>query len=28
MAIGYLRVGTYIKLIPYPVTVGFTAALR
>jgi len=27
MAIGYLRVGTYIKLIPYPVTVGFTAGI-
>jgi SulP family sulfate permease len=27
VAIGYLRVGTYIKLIPYPVTVGFTAGI-
>ena len=25
-AIGLLRLGTYIKFIPYPVTVGFTAA--
>lgn len=24
---GYLRLGTYIKFIPYPVTVGFTAAI-
>ena len=27
MAIGYLRLGTYIKFIPYPVTVGFTAGI-
>jgi SulP family sulfate permease len=27
MAIGYLRLGTYIKYIPYPVTVGFTAGI-
>jgi sulfate permease, SulP family len=27
MAIGLLRLGTYIKLIPYPVTVGFTAGI-
>src|SRR5687768_9283565 len=27
VAIGYLRVGTYIKFIPYPVTVGFTAGI-
>lgn len=27
LAIGYLRIGTYIKLIPYPVTVGFTAGI-
>jgi SulP family sulfate permease len=26
-AAGYLRLGTYIKFIPYPVTVGFTAAI-
>ncbi|WP_259781692.1 SulP family inorganic anion transporter [Aestuariispira ectoiniformans] len=25
--IGYLRLGTYIKFIPYPVTVGFTAGI-
>ncbi|TJW40804.1 MAG: sodium-independent anion transporter, partial [Mesorhizobium sp.] len=24
LVIGYLRLGTYIKFIPYPVTVGFT----
>lgn len=24
---GYLRLGSYIKLIPYPVTVGFTAGI-
>lgn len=24
---GYLRLGTYIKFIPYPVTVGFTAGI-
>ncbi|MCU0790271.1 MAG: SulP family inorganic anion transporter [Nitratireductor sp.] len=24
---GYLRLGTYVKFIPYPVTVGFTAAI-
>jgi sulfate permease, SulP family len=27
MATGYLRLGTYIKFIPYPVTVGFTAGI-
>ena len=27
VAAGYLRLGTYIKFIPYPVTVGFTAAI-
>jgi SulP family sulfate permease len=27
MIIGYLRLGTYIKFIPYPVTVGFTAGI-
>jgi SulP family sulfate permease len=27
MAIGYLRLGTYIKFIPYPVTIGFTAGI-
>ena len=27
MAIGYLRLGAYIKFIPYPVTVGFTAGI-
>ncbi len=27
VAIGYLRIGTYIKFIPYPVTVGFTAGI-
>lgn len=27
MAIGFLRLGTYIKYIPYPVTVGFTAGI-
>jgi SulP family sulfate permease len=26
-AAGYLRLGTYIRLIPYPVTVGFTAGI-
>lgn len=26
-AIGWLRLGTYIKFIPYPVTVGFTAGI-
>ena len=26
-AIGYLRLGTYIKFIPYPVTVGFTSGI-
>jgi sulfate permease, SulP family len=25
--VGYLRLGTYIKFIPYPVTVGFTAGI-
>src|SRR5262249_26250655 len=27
VAIGYLRLGTYIKFIPYPVTVGFTSGI-
>ncbi len=27
LAVGYLKLGTYIKLIPYPVTVGFTAGI-
>ncbi|ASY63128.1 Sulfate permease [Sinorhizobium sojae CCBAU 05684] len=27
VAAGYLRLGQYIKLIPYPVTVGFTAGI-
>ncbi len=27
VAAGYLRLGTYIKYIPYPVTIGFTAAI-
>lgn len=27
LALGYLRLGTYIKFIPYPVTVGFTAGI-
>jgi SulP family sulfate permease len=27
LLIGYLRLGTYIKFIPYPVTVGFTAGI-
>ncbi|MEZ5811655.1 MAG: SulP family inorganic anion transporter [Rhizobiaceae bacterium] len=27
MAAGFLRIGTYIKFIPYPVTVGFTAGI-
>ncbi len=27
MAIGYLRLGTYIRYIPYPVIVGFTAGI-
>jgi SulP family sulfate permease len=27
IAIGLLRIGTYIKFIPYPVTVGFTAGI-
>ena len=27
MAAGYLRLGNYIKFIPYPVTVGFTAGI-
>ncbi|MDQ8729958.1 SulP family inorganic anion transporter [Bradyrhizobium sp. LHD-71] len=27
IATGYLRLGTYIKFIPYPVTVGFTAGI-
>jgi SulP family sulfate permease len=27
MAVGFLRLGTYIKYIPFPVTVGFTAGI-
>jgi SulP family sulfate permease len=27
MAMGFLQLGTYIKFIPYPVTVGFTAGI-
>jgi len=27
LALGFLRLGTYIKFIPYPVTVGFTAGI-
>lgn len=27
VAVGYLRLGTYIKYIPYPVTIGFTAGI-
>ena len=27
MAIGFLRLGTYIKYIPHPVTVGFTSGI-
>ena len=27
MTVGFLRLGTYIKYIPYPVTVGFTAGI-
>ena len=27
IAIGFLRLGNYIKFIPYPVTVGFTAGM-
>ena len=27
LAAGWLRLGTYIKYIPYPVTVGFTAGI-
>ena len=27
LALGYLRLGTYIRFIPYPVTVGFTAGI-
>jgi SulP family sulfate permease len=27
VAAGYLRLGTYIKFIPYPVTVGFTSGI-
>jgi len=27
IAAGYLRIGTYIKYIPFPVTVGFTAGI-
>ena len=26
-AIGFLRLGTFIKFIPFPVTVGFTAGI-
>jgi len=26
-AVGFLRLGTYVKFIPYPVTVGFTAGI-
>jgi len=27
IAVGFLRLGTYIKYIPYPVTIGFTAGI-
>ena len=27
LAVGWLRLGTYIKYIPYPVTIGFTAGI-
>ncbi|MDN5928599.1 MAG: SulP family inorganic anion transporter [Hyphomicrobiales bacterium] len=27
VAAGYLRLGTYVKFIPYPVTIGFTAGI-
>ena len=27
VAVGFLRLGTYVKFIPYPVTVGFTAGI-
>ena len=27
IAVGFLRLGTYIKFIPYPVTVGFTTGI-
>jgi SulP family sulfate permease len=27
MALGFLRLGTYVKFIPFPVTVGFTAGI-
>src|SRR5205085_8734064 len=27
IAVGYLRVGSFIKYIPYPVTIGFTSAI-
>ena len=27
IAAGYLRLGTYIKYIPYPVVVGFTSGI-
>ena len=27
LAVGFLRLGTYIKFIPFPVTVGFTAGI-
>ncbi|MEJ1159405.1 SulP family inorganic anion transporter [Prosthecomicrobium sp. N25] len=27
VAVGYLKLGTYIKYIPYPVTIGFTAGI-
>jgi sulfate permease, SulP family len=27
IAVGFLRLGTYVKYIPFPVTVGFTAGI-
>src|SRR4051812_5396737 len=27
IAVGFLRIGTFIKYIPYPVTIGFTAGI-
>ncbi|GEO81225.1 SulP family inorganic anion transporter [Pararhodospirillum oryzae] len=27
MALGFLRLGTYVKYLPYPVTIGFTAGI-
>ncbi|MBI1385108.1 MAG: STAS domain-containing protein [Rhizobiales bacterium] len=27
LALGFLRLGSYVKLVPYPVTVGFTAGI-